>query len=192
MKKDPAEAGECKGNRIQPILPHLLKEGNTMSELLKAETEGFVIDTDAKAEWALQKIREARTDRDRWVKWYKEKIDEITAQTDFDTMNLERMLAEYFATVPHKVTKTQESYKLPGGKLVMKTQSPEFKRDDKAIIDWVKANGMPQFVKVKEELAWQELKDATAVFDGHIVTEDGEIIPGVEVVNRDAKFIVEV
>jgi phage host-nuclease inhibitor protein Gam len=192
MKKDPAEAGECKGNRIQPILPHLLKEGNTMSELLKAETEGFVIDTDAKAEWALQKIREARTDRDRWVKWYKEKIDEITAQTDFDTMNLERMLAEYFATVPHKVTKTQESYKLPGGKLVMKTQNPEFKRDDKAIIDWVKANGMPQFVKVKEELAWQELKDATAVFEGHIVTEDGEIIPGVEVVNRDAKFIVEV
>lgn len=163
-----------------------------MSELLKAETEGFVIDTDAKAEWALQKIREARTDRDRWVKWYKGKIDEITAQTDFDTMNLERMLAEYFATVPHKVTKTQESYKLPGGKLVMKTQNPEFKRDDKAIIDWVKANGMPQFVKVKEELAWQELKDATAVFEGHIVTEDGEIIPGVEVVNRDAKFIVEV
>jgi phage host-nuclease inhibitor protein Gam len=192
MKKVPAEAGECKGNRIQPILPHLLKEGNTMSELLKAETEGFVIDTDAKAEWALQKIREARTDRDRWVKWYKEKIDEITAQTDFDTMNLERMLAEYFATVPHKVTKTQESYKLPGGKLVMKTQNPEFKRDDKAIIDWVKANGMPQFVRVKEELAWQELKDATAVFEGHIVTEDGEIIPGVEVVNRDAKFIVEV
>lgn len=163
-----------------------------MSELLKAEAEGFVIDTDAKAEWALQKIREARTDRDRWVKWYKEKIDEITAQTDFDTMNLERMLAEYFANVPHKVTKTQESYKLPGGKLVMKTQNPEYKRDDKAIIDWVKANGMPQFVKVKEELAWQELKDATAVFEGHIVTEDGEIIPGVEVVNRDAKFIVEV
>jgi hypothetical protein len=192
VKKDPAEAGECKGNRIQSILSHLLKEGNTMSELLKAETEGFVIDTDAKAEWALQKIREARADRDRWVKWYREKIDEITEQTDFDTMNLERMLAEYFATVPHKVTKTQESYKLPGGKLVMKTQNPEFKRDDKAIIDWVKANGMPQFVKVKEELAWQELKDATAVFEGHIVTEDGEIIPGVEVVNRDAKFIVEV
>lgn len=163
-----------------------------MSELLMAENADFVIDTDAKAEWALTKIREARADRDRWVAWYKDKIDEITQQTDFDTMNLERMLADYFATVPHKKTKTQESYKLPGGKLVLKTQNPEYTRDDKAVIEWAKANGLPQFVKVEEKLAWQELKDATAVFEGHIVTEDGEIVPGVEVTNREAKFVVEV
>ena len=163
-----------------------------MSELLMAETDGFVIDTDAKAEWALTKIREARADRDKWVEWYKAKIEEITEQTDFDTMNLERMLAEYFATVPHKKTKTQESYKLPGGKLLLKTQNPEYTRDDKAVIEWAKANGFGQFVKVEEKLAWQELKDATAVFEGHIVTEDGEIVPGVEVTNREAKFVVEV
>ncbi len=162
-----------------------------MSELLMADAN-FVIDTDAKAEWALAKIREARADRDRWVEWYKAKIAEITEQTDFDTMNLERMLADYFATVPHKKTKTQESYKLPGGKLVMKTQNPEYTRDDKAVIAWLKENGMPQFVKVEEKLAWQELKDATAVFEGHIVTEDGEIVPGIEVTNREAKFVVEV
>ena len=163
-----------------------------MSELLMAENADFVIDTDAKAEWALTKIREARADRDRWVEWYKAKIAEITEQTDFDTMNLERMLADYFATVPHKKTKTQESYKLPGGKLVLKTQNPEYTRDDKAVIEWAKANGFGQFVKVEEKLAWQELKDATAVFEGHIVTEDGEIVPGVEVTNREAKFVVEV
>lgn len=163
-----------------------------MSELINIEADSFVIDTDAKAEWALDKIREARADRDRWVKWYTDKIQEITEQTDFDTMNLERMLAEYFASVPHKKTKTQESYKLPGGKLVLKTQNPEYKRDDKAVIEWAKANNLGQFVKVEEKLAWAELKDATAVFEGHIVTEDGEIVPGVEVVNREAKFIVEV
>lgn len=163
-----------------------------MSELLKAEADGFVIDTDAKAEWALDKIREARADRDRWVNWYKAKIDEITEQTEFDTMNLERMLAEYFATVPHKKTKTQESYKLPGGKLVLKTQNPEYSRDDKTVIEWAKKNGFAQYVKVEEKLAWQELKDATEMFEGHIVTEDGEVVPGVEVTNREAKFIVEV
>lgn len=163
-----------------------------MSELLKAEAEGFVIDTDAKAEWALQKIKEARADRDKWVGWYKEKIAEITEQTDFDTMNLERMLAEYFATVPHKKTKTQETYKLPGGKLVLKTQNPEYKRDDKTVIAWVKANGLGQYVKTSEALDWAGLKDATAVFEGHVVTEDGEVIPGIEIVDREAKFTVEV
>ena len=163
-----------------------------MSELLMNEPEGFVIDTDAKAGWALDKIREARADRDRWVKWYEDKIAEITAQTDFNTMNLERMLAEYFASVPHKKTKTQESYSLPGGKLVLKTQNPEYKRDDKTVIEWLKANGQGQFVKTKEELAWSDLKSATAAFEGHIVTEDGEIIPGIDVIEREAKFVVEV
>lgn len=163
-----------------------------MSELIKAEMEGFVIDTDAKAEWALGKIKEAREDRDKWVSWYKEKIQEITEQTDFDTLNLERMLMEYFASVPHKKTKTQESYKLPGGKLVMKTQNPEYTRDDKTVIAWLKANNGGQYVKTKEELDWAGLKDSTAVFEGHIITEDGEVIPGIEVVNRDPKFIVEV
>lgn len=164
-----------------------------MSELLNNETsEGYVIDTDAKAQWALDKIREARADRDAWVKWYEAKIKEITEQTDFNTMNLERMLAEYFATVPHKKTKTQESYPLKGGKLILKTQNPEYKRDDKAVIDWLKANNMPQYVKVKEELAWADLKGATDIFEGHIVTEDGEIVPGIEVVEREPKFVVEV
>ena len=163
-----------------------------MSELVNFEPEGFVIDSDAKAGWALDKIREARADRDRWVKWYQDKIAEITAQTDFDTMNLERMLAEYFASVPHKKTKTQESYSLPGGKLVMKTQNPEYKRDDKTVIDWLKKNNGGEFIKVKEELAWSDLKAATAAFEGHIVTEDGEIIPGIEVIERPEKFIVEV
>ena len=77
-----------------------------MSEFVN-ETEGFVIDTDAKAEWALSKIKEARADRDAWIKWYENKILEITEQTDFNTMNLERMLADYFESVPHKKTKTQ-------------------------------------------------------------------------------------
>lgn len=163
-----------------------------MSELLMNESDGFVIDTDAKAEWALQKIREARADRDTWVKWYEEQITKINAQTDFNTMNLERMLAEYFANVPHKKTKTQESYTLPGGKLILKTQNPEYKRDDKTVIDWLKQNNFPQFVKVKEELNWADLKANTAVLNGKLFSEDGEEIPGVEVIERDAKFIVEV
>lgn len=152
----------------------------------------FVVDSDAKAAWALQKIAEARADRDAWVKWYEDKIAEIKAQTDFDTMNLERMLMEYFQTVPHKKTKTQESYALKNGKLIMKLQNPEYKRDEKTVIAWLKKNGGERFVKVKEELDWSGLKAKTAVLDGKLWSEDGEEIPGVEVIEREAKFIVEV
>jgi phage host-nuclease inhibitor protein Gam len=183
----------CKGKSTQSSSDYNTKErAKTMSELLNIETEGFVIDSDAKAEWALKKIKEAREDRDRWVSWYKEQIEKINKQTDFDTLNLERMLAEYFATVPHKKTKTQESYTIPGGKLILKTQNPEYIRDDKTVIEWLKKNNGGQFVKVKEELAWSELKGATSVFEDHIVTEDGEVVPGIEVIEREAKFVVEV
>ena len=163
-----------------------------MTEAVIENNEGFVIDTDAKAGWALDKIREARADRDRWVKWYEEKIAEIKAQTDFDTMNLERMLAEYFANVPHKKTKTQESYALPGGKLVLKKQQPEYKRDDSRVIAWLKENGNNQYIKVEEKLDWAGLKAVTGVFDGNVVDENGEIIPGIEVIEREEKFTVEV
>lgn len=160
-----------------------------MSEVQK---ERFAIDTDLKAEWALKKIREARADRDRMLEWYKQKEKEITEQTDRDTAYFEGLLAEYFGTLPHKVTKTQESYSLPGGKLVLKKQNPEYKRDDAAVIAWLKENGGGRYVKVSESLDWASLKADTAAVDGVIVDGDGQIIPGIEVIERGAKFTVEV
>lgn len=161
-----------------------------MSEFI--ENDSFVIDTDAKAEWALQKIREARADRDRFVKWYMEKIKEIKEQCDFNTMNLERMLKEYFETVPHRETKAQSIYDLPTGKLYFKNQNPEYKHDDKTVIDWLKKNGGNQFIEVEESLKWGDLKKAGAVVGGKMFTEDGEEIPGIEVINKDPVFCVEV
>ena len=166
-----------------------------MTEAIMNESaldESFVIDTDAKAGWALKKIKDARDERDRMVKWYKDRIADIEAETDFNTMNLEKMLMQYFLTVPHKKTKAQESYAMPGGKLIMKVQAPEYKRDDKKVIDWLKENGGAGYVKVKEELDWAGLKAVTAVFGENVVNEDGEIIPGIEVVAREPKFVVEV
>ena len=163
-----------------------------MTEAIVERDEAFVIDSDAKALWALEQIKKARADRDFWVEWYAQKTKEIKEQTDFNTMNLEARLADYFATVPHKSTKTQESYTLPGGKLILKKQNPEYKRDDKAVIEWLKKNYDGQFIKVTEALDWAGLKGKTEDFEGNIVTEDGEIIPGIEVIYREPKFVVEV
>ena len=168
-----------------------------MGEITEKKTgielpEGFVIDSDRLAVWAIRKIKERRAERDEFIAWYQQKIKEITEQTDFDTMNLERMLSDYFATVKHRKTKTSEIYDLPEGKLVMKVQNPEFKRDDKTVIEWLKNHDGGEFIKVKEELAWADLKAKTAALNGKLFSEDGEEIPGVEVINRPEKFVVEV
>lgn len=164
-----------------------------MSEYVN-EFEGFLIDTDTKAEWAMGKIREIRQNRDRMIDWYKAQIDAVTKETDFQTMNLERMLNDYFlmTEAAHKRTKTTESYSLPSGKLILRKQNPEYKRDDARVLEWMKANDYPQYIKVKEELDWAGLKANGAVLNGKLYTEEGEEVPGVEVVERDPKFVVEV
>ena len=131
-----------------------------MSEARQIDAMGqpeFVIDSDTKAEWALKKIAEARKDCAGWVAWYEEKIRQIKEQTEFDTANLEAMLAQYFDTVPHKKTKTQEIYALPGGKLILKKQNAEFnyKEHQDETIAWLKKTGGESYIKVKEELDWK-------------------------------------
>lgn len=153
---------------------------------------GFTIDTDQKAEWAMKKIAEARADRDAWVSWYEAKIKEVKEATDFETANLEARLADYFRTVPHKSTKTQETYSMKCGKLILKRQNPEFKRDDKTVIAWLKEHDGERFIKITEGLDWAGLKEASAALGGKLFDENGEEIPGVEVIERGEKFIVEV
>lgn len=170
------------------------KGKDNMSEIV--EREGFIIDTDAKAEWALGKIRAARADRDRMIEWYKAKINEITEQTESETAYLEGMLSGYFRMTEqaHKRTKTQETYSLPSGKLILKKQNPEYdyKTHQQDAIAWLKANKMTQYVKVTETLDWDSLKKTTGTIGGNVVTEDGEIIPGITVTEREEKFVVEV
>jgi hypothetical protein len=158
-----------------------------MSEL----KERYVIDSDQKAEWALQKIKEARADRDRWIAYYEEQIEKVKYSCDEDTANLECMLSEYFKMVPHKETKTQENYPLPSGKLVLKKQGPEYDHDDAILVPWLEAN-MPELVKVKKSSNWAELKNMVTIFDGGVVDENGEPVPGVTVTERPEKFVVEI
>ena len=183
-----------------------MKGINAMSEFEFVEPvsvpEYWVCDSDGKAKWVCEQIRKINDNRDYMVAWYTEQIKKAKESADFERMKWEGYLAAYFDTVPHKKAKASESYSFPGGKLILKRQDPEYKRDEKTAIEWLKQNGGTEFVKTKEELAWKELKDACAgVVDGKVVlreevTEDGEIVqitvPGIDVVEREPKFVVEV
>lgn len=164
--------------------------------------EHWVCDSDGKAKWLCEQIKKIDENRDYMVAWYTEQIKRAKESAEFERMKWESYLAAYFDTVPHKKANKSESYSFPGGKLILKRQEPEYKKDEKTAIEWLKKNNGAQFVKVKEELAWKELKEAASGFVGgkvvlrEEVNEDGEIIqitvPGIDVVEREAKFVVEV
>ena len=159
--------------------------------------EQFVINDDGKAEWALNKIAEEKVEMQRMINVansmiikYQEKIEVYQKQFESKTAFLKEQLRQYFETVPHKTTKTQETYKLPSGTLKLKKQNPEYIRDEEKLLIWAKVN-KPEHVKVKESVNWAELKKELKFVDDKALTEDGEIVDGVIASERPSVFDIE-
>ena len=164
------------------------------------EKEGWQITDDLTADWALDKIRDARAEYNRFEMVAKAKIrqieDALTKKRmamESETGFFEGKLRDYLERVKAKETKTQKTYSLPSGKLKLKYQAPEYKRDEEILLSYLESNNMSDYVKLKKSADWAELKKLTKQIDNKVVnTETGEIIPGIELVEREPKFEVEI
>lgn len=75
----------------------------------------------------------------------------------------------------------------------MKLGGAAFNRDDAKLVTWLKENGFGEYVKVKEEPAWGDLKKQIEVVGTSAVIKDtGEILEGIEVSQAPDTFKVEV
>lgn len=154
--------------------------------------ERFAVTNDAQAEWAAAKIREARQDTEKWTKYYAQQLDAIRAANEQSEQYFTALLADYYATVPHKRTKTQESYQLPTCKLVIRSRQPEFARDEIALCDYLDRKGRDDLVKITRRADWATIKKTLTVMpDGTCADADGEIIEGVQAIERAPEFVVE-
>ena len=178
---------------MSEMMDKILDDVEEMDAQLTEEEVRFTVDDDSKAEWCLEKIREANAEADRMQAWYTEQMKRILKRRDSRVSFFEEKLKPYFAMVPKHETKTQSSYTLPSGKLVLKHQGPEFERDDKVILAWLKANEEKKFVKVKESVDWAELKKTIEICgDKAVFVETGEVISGITIADRPDVFKVEV
>ena len=155
------------------------------------EEEVAVLD-DASAEMLLDRIRWANRQYERMEAWYAKQLEKAAAVRDRTVAWAERGLRSYLDMVPVKRSKTQISYELPSGKLVLKEQGPKYDTKDEELVPWLKKNGLNGLVKVKEEANWAELKKMLQISpDGKaMATDDGEIVPGIKVEQRMPKFTV--
>jgi hypothetical protein len=170
-----------------------------VTDFMDLVPEGFCVDDDKKADWAVETVLEAEAERDRLIALANAKIKEINDQKVLlaekcanSTSYLRMLLRVYFDNVkPSTSTKTQETYKLLSGKLVLKRQAPEFIRDEKAMVDWAESSA-PDYIKIIKSVNWADLKKATVV-DGETVvfTETGEVIQGVVAKDREDVFEVK-
>lgn len=150
------------------------------------------ITDDRSAEWAISQIRQANDDTAKWEAHFASQLEKIKASNqetiDFMTAQLEA----YFDSVPHKATKTQESYQLPSAKLVRKQQAPEYVKDDAALVAYLK-QAAPECVETVEKPRWGEYKKRCSIVDGAVVDmETGEVVEGVTATERPPVFVVSV
>lgn len=165
-----------------------------MSEAMQVESRApFVIDNDQAAEWALRRIREARMEADMWEAHYQREAKKERERADETVAHMNALLEDYFRTVPHKKSKTQESYTLPSGKLVRKAQQPKYTINDEDACAWLDGHSMGDLVKMTVKADWAQLKKQVSVLaDGTVIMADtGEVIDGVTAEIREPVFVVE-
>lgn len=170
-----------------------------------AREEGFVVDTREKAIWALRKLKHildekaaveaaAREEIKRVEDWLANEVKRL----DADAAYFEGLLADYHRRVLAEDPRAK-TIRLPHGTLKVRAQQPEYRRDEAALLAWVKAN-RPELVKVKEDVDWAALKkslmvageDAGAPFMPVVDGETGAVVEGVLAVPRPDKFSVEI
>ncbi|MCR2045518.1 host-nuclease inhibitor Gam family protein [Anaerosalibacter massiliensis] len=156
--------------------------------------EAWKIKNDKDAEWLIEKVNKDLIESNRYKESLRSKIEVLEEKLrkveEEENSAIERRnsyLAEYFESIDEKFkkkTKTQEKYRLPSGEIVKKYPSPQFKRDNNKLLNWIKSSGL-DYVEIKESPKWNELKAITSVKNGQVITEDGEIVEGIKVIERD-------
>lgn len=149
------------------------------------------VENDMEADKLIKEIRAMEDQKAYWKAYYQKKLEEINESCDFCINRNMFQLRAYFDTLPHKKTATQEKYLLPSGKLVLKNQEPEYEKDKKTVIDFLKANGGEKYIKIKEILDWSALKKTLLIAGETAADENGTPIPGIRVVERDKAFTIE-
>lgn len=168
-----------------------------LSEAGQEDTEGWWIETDSTAEWATSKVLAEVAERDRLIALADEQIKalqgkkrELADQCERRTSYLTGKLFEYFQGRKTRDTKTARTYQLLSGKLVLKSQQPEYVRDEATIIDWAEKT-VSEYVRTEKRLDWAGLKKLTAISGEHVTyAETGEIIPGIVAEARPDVFEV--
>ena len=176
--------------------PDINEFDNPAVSTIAAENEGFVVDNDQKADWAIRKLAVIRRKQAENKAIYDAEIIRITEWLSTVNTALDRD-ALYFEAVltPYALLQRSEGRKtvtLPHGTLKTTAGQShiEFK-DESKFIEWAKVND-PAILRIKTDVDKSALKVLISE-EGVLISTQGEIIPDVQVVpgQTSVKFITE-
>lgn len=158
--------------------------------------QGFKVTDLESANWCLRKIKAykdkiaeadklAESEISRITDW-KEK-EEKSAQDSIQFF--EGLLGSYLMEQRQVDKKFRIS--TPYGKVSTKKLPDKWVYDEALTLQWAEQNAQ-YLVRVKEEINKIELKKNVKVSDGKAIDENGEIVPGINIIPQGEKIVVEV
>jgi phage host-nuclease inhibitor protein Gam len=149
-----AEATTTQETELLPAATLDELEQVDLGTVAEGERAPFRITDDRCADWAIRKIADERSEYDRLkaladeqIAAINEKVAAARKRMENGTSYLTSCLADFFATVPHKETKTTEKYRLLSGTLTFKKGTTKTKLDETKLVPWLKANGYGELVR---------------------------------------------
>lgn len=153
-------------------------------------------ENDDQANWCLEKISEAKMeimDARAFYEAKKRQLDQWLENTiapyNRDCEHFEAILAGYAEEA--LAGKKKRTISLPGGKFGFRKVPAKIDRDETFLLTFAESCA-PEFIKVKKSVDWAGLKKTCKIDGDHMVTADGEIVPGVTVTEQPDKFVCEV
>lgn len=132
-----AEAATTQEAELLPAATLDELEQVDLGTVAEGERAPFRITDDRCADWAIRKIADERSEYDRLkaladeqIAAINEKVAAARKRMENGTSYLTSCLADFFATVPHKETKTTEKYRLLSGTLTFKKGTTKTKLDE--------------------------------------------------------------
>lgn len=186
-----------------PLLKQEIPEAILATDLAESqeEKERFKVENKDSANWCLRKMRALKAEIEDNQRIAREEIERIQRWAEQTNAPLQRsiqyfesILAEYHIGV-YKEDPSIKTIKLPHGILKMRTQQPEYVRDDERFLEYLRQSGRADYIETIEKPKWGEYKKIVKVaMDGKTVvdTQTGEVVEGVKAEERPPKFSVEV
>ena len=158
-----------------------------LKEITLEETQTIITDVN-KASWAFREIIEiekqmqdiedlAKAELERINNWKKEELKTLEDSKQFFDFNLEQYFREQRELDPKFKLST------PYGKVTARKQQPKWNYEDDKTIEWLKENDI-SLIRIKEEVNKAELKKKYKIYGNQVVTEDGEVVEGIEIEYR--------
>lgn len=165
----------------------------------REDSDRFVIDSDEKAQWAVEKIRDEKIEKERIqklidskIKQLEEKKQKVEETFENQTSWLKSMLYQYMLTVKTKSTKTQCKYKLLDAELIIKKATKTIKKPDEETLAKLLNNTEFEETFEVKKYDWANFKKQLKIEDDKVVNEKtGEILE-INLSETDEKFEVKI